>query len=137
MTEILEVREPRAETAEQWAARGRTEAPLCGCGCGTLVELKARHRAPTKGVPRYVPGHHPNPLRQMYLQIEERTLLTTAQVCRRLGISESSYHRFEAAGVFPAPSRWGKWPRPEMRVFTAATARALASTLARHARSRA
>jgi|HubBroStandDraft_5_1064220.scaffolds.fasta_scaffold158986_3 predicted DNA-binding transcriptional regulator AlpA len=136
VTETLEVRESRAETASRWAARVRTEAPSCGCGCGTRVEVKPQHRAPTNGVPRYLPGHHPNPLRRMYTYIEEEGLLTTGEVCERLGISESSYHRFEASGVFPPSRRWGKWPRPAMRVFSSAAARALASALARHRRLR-
>jgi hypothetical protein len=119
VTETLEVREPRAETASRWAERARTEARLCACGCRAQVEVKARHRAKSKGVPRYVPGHHPNLLRQMYLHVKEAELLTTGQVCRRLGISASTYHRLEAVGIFAAPARWGKWPRPEMRVFRA------------------
>ena len=46
-----------------------------------------------------------------------RGLLLTRDVCRKLRISQSQYHRLEAAGVFPQPKRWGRAPRPGMRVF--------------------
>src|SRR5262245_46923854 len=60
----LEVHEPRAERGSGWATRVQPEAPLCVCGCGERVTLRAQHRS--KGVPRYVHGHHPNPIRRGY-----------------------------------------------------------------------
>jgi predicted DNA-binding transcriptional regulator AlpA len=131
VTETLEVREPRAETSRRWAERTQAKAPLCACGCGTQVEVKPKHRARTKGLPRYVQGHHPNPLRRLYLYIEEEGLFTTGEVCAHLCISQSSYHRLETAGVFPPPRRWGKWPRSKMRVFTRAEVRSLERLLKR------
>jgi len=92
-------------------------APLCACGCGEQVQLKPQYRCPTKGVPRYVLGHHPNPLRRFYAAVRAQGLLLTCDVCRKLRISETQYHRLETAGVFPQPRRWGKPPRLRMRVF--------------------
>jgi predicted DNA-binding transcriptional regulator AlpA len=131
VSETLEVTEPRAETASGWAARVQGEAPSCACGCGARVTVKPQHRAVSNGLPRYVSGHHPNPLRLMYVHIEEGGLLTTGEVCARLGISESGYHRLEASGVFPSPRRWGKWPRPKMRIFSAQEVKRLRGILAR------
>jgi hypothetical protein len=125
VSETLEVHEPRAETRSRWADRVAPAAALCACGCGERIKIRPQHRCPSKGVPRYVQGHHPNPLRALYAYIKEEGLLTTGEVCEQLGISESSYHRLEASGVFPSPRRWGKWPRPKMRVFTQADAERL------------
>ncbi len=67
----------------------------------------------------------------MYASIKEEGLLTTGDVCRKLGISQTGYHRLEAAGFFPEPKRWGKWPRPGMRVFTPAEVGTLRRVLRR------
>jgi hypothetical protein len=92
-------------------------APVCACGCGEQIQLKPQHRCPTEGIPRYIQGHHPNPLRRFYAIVRAQGLLLTRDVCRKLRISEKQYHRLEAAGVFPEPQRWGRLPRPRMRVF--------------------
>jgi hypothetical protein len=92
-------------------------APRCACGCGEQIQLKPQHRCATKGIPRYIQGHHPNPVRRFYAAVHAQGLLLTGDVCRTLQISEKQYHRLEAAGVFPQPRRWGSLPRPGMRVF--------------------
>jgi len=92
-------------------------APVCACGCGEQIQLKPQHRCPTEGMPRYIHGHHPNPLRRFCAVVRAQGLLLTRDVCRKLRISETQYHRLEAAGVFPQPRRWGKPPRLRMRVF--------------------
>jgi hypothetical protein len=116
--EIIDVHEPRAETGSQWAARLQRGAPLCACGCGEQITLRPQHRAPTKGIPRFLQGHHPNPLRILHAAVHAKKLLLTGDVCKKLGISESHYHRLEKYGVFPCPRRWGRLPRPRLRVFT-------------------
>jgi len=55
--EILTVRAPRAETREAWALR--VSAPTCACGCGGRIEVIPVHR--TRGMPKYIHGHHPQP----------------------------------------------------------------------------
>jgi hypothetical protein len=67
----------------------------------------------------------------MYAAVRKAGLLTTGEVCQALGISETSYHRLEAAGVFPEPKRWRKPPRPDMRVFSPTGLAALKRLLAR------
>jgi hypothetical protein len=115
--EIIGIRVPRAETGSRWTHRLQAMAPLCACGCGEQIQLKPQHRCPTEGIPRYIHGHHPNPLRRFYAVVRAQGLLLTRDVCRKLRISETQYHRLEAAGVFPEPQRWGRLPRPGMRVF--------------------
>jgi hypothetical protein len=114
---MIGIQVPRAETGSRWTHRLQAMAPLCACGCGGQIQLKPQHRCPTKGIPRYIQGHHPNPLRRFYAVVRAQGLLLTRDVCRKLRISETQYHRLEAAGVFPQPRRWGRLPRPRMRVF--------------------
>ena len=54
--EILAVRAARAETRDAWALR--VAAPTCACGCGGKIEVIPAHG--TKGMPKYIHGHHPN-----------------------------------------------------------------------------
>jgi hypothetical protein len=116
--EIVDVHEPRAETGSQWAARLQPDAPFCACGCGEQIRLRPQHRCPTKGTPRFIQGHHPNPLRLLHAAVHAKKLLLTGDVCKKLRISESRYHRLEKCGVFPSPTRWRRPPRPRLRVFT-------------------
>jgi hypothetical protein len=127
--EIIGLRGARAETGSRWTYRLQSMAPLCACGCGEQIQLKPRHRCPTKGVPRYIQGHHPNPLRRFYSIVRAQGLLLTRDICRKLRISETQYHRLEAAGVFPQPRRWGCLPRPGMRVFAPANVARLRAAL--------
>jgi len=59
---------------------------------------QTQHRCPTKGIPRYIRGHHPNPLRRLYAAVRAQGLLLTREVCRKLRISETQYHRLERQG---------------------------------------
>ena len=129
ITEIIEIREPRAETASGWAARLQAQASLCGCGCGEQIRLRPDHRAPTRGIPRFLQGHHSNPLRRLHAAIHAKGLLLTGEICKELGISETQYHRLEKAGVFRSPERWGLRPLPRLRVFTPDHVRALRAAL--------
>jgi predicted DNA-binding transcriptional regulator AlpA len=72
----------------------------------------------------------------MYASIKEAGLLMTGELCRRLGISETTYHRLESGGIFPRPRRWGRWFRPTMRVFATCEIDRLRRLLARTRRQR-
>ena len=76
-------------------------------------------------------GHNPNPLRRFYAAVRAQGLLLTADVCHNLRISQTRYHRLEAAGVFPQPRRWGHLPRPWMRVFVPGDVARLRAALAK------
>lgn len=71
-TEVLVFEGPRAERREEWADRmnRQNEGPPCMCGCGQRVKARAKHR--TAGLPRYVHGHHPNPLRRAFENLRRR-----------------------------------------------------------------
>jgi DNA-binding transcriptional MerR regulator len=58
--------------------------------------------------------------------------LLIGEVCRRLGISPSTYWRLESNGTFPKAERWGDHPRPDMRVFQPARLNELKKRLRRH-----
>src|SRR5689334_17300866 len=92
-TVILEIHEPRAETRSGWARRVREEAPalLCACGCGRSVVVKGPHRS--SGLPRFIHGHHSNPIRRAYAQLRAKGFLLLGEACSQLGISEKVYRR--------------------------------------------
>jgi hypothetical protein len=117
VSETLEVQEPRAETRSEWADRLKKVAYVCTCGCGTTLRIRPEHRSPSVGIPRFVRGHQQNPLAVLYSAVRSKGLLLMGEVCRRLGISPSTYWRLESGGAFPKAERWGRQPRPDMRVF--------------------
>ena len=98
-------------------SRAQAEAPLCACGCGQPVRLKARHR--TEGPPRYVHGHHPNPIRRAYERLRREGYRLVTEVCQELGISPTTLRRLEAAGVLPKVQRIELLKGRSVRVFTA------------------
>jgi len=130
------MRQPRPRASMGGAAQGSRRAPclLCPEWASVVFEgvnLRDRscYMAAMEG--RCVPDL-PNPLRRMYAHIDEGGLLTTAELCRRLGISEARYRRLEASGVFPRPRFWGRWPRPTMRVFSVQSVKQLRRVLTGH-----
>jgi hypothetical protein len=117
LSKILEIEEPRAERGPRWAARVQPQAPLCACGCGLPVLLKARHR--TEGPPRYVHGHHPNPIRRAYERLRAKDYRLITDACRELGVSATTLRRLEAEGVLPRATRIELLRGRSVRVFTA------------------
>jgi hypothetical protein len=115
---IIGVQKLRETDLSGWTIRVTQAAPFCLCGCQKRIKVLPQHHAPSKGFPRYIPGHHPNPLRKLYAAVRAEGLLLTGDICRRLRISQSQYCRLEKHGVFPSSKRWGRAPRPRMRVFT-------------------
>jgi hypothetical protein len=115
LQKILEIHEPRAERRSRWAARAQPKAPLCACGCGQPVLLKARHR--TEGPPRYVHGHHPNPIRRAYEKLRRAGYRLIADACRELAVSPTTLRRLEADGTLPRAKRIELLPGRTVRVF--------------------
>lgn len=125
----LEIHEPRAERRSEWATRVQPTAPPCACGCGRLVELLPQHRS--KGAPRYIHGHHPNPIRRAYERLRSRGYRLIADVCSELGVSQTTLRRLEAEGVRPKAKRVAVLNGRSVRVFTDAQVTRLRATLAR------
>ena len=121
---IIGLRPSRADSASGWTIRV-TQAPVTPDSrpkkrfwrCRERIKIRPQHRAPSKGIPRYIQGHHPNPFRRLHGAVRARELLLTGDICRKLRIFETQYHRLEAAEILPKPQRWGLAPRPRMRVF--------------------
>ena len=113
--EILTVRAPRAETREDWARR--VQAPTCACGCGGKIELIPVHR--TKGVPRYLHGHHPNSLRGGFDELRGRGYKLVGEVAAELGVSATTLRRMEEEGVIPEARRVKATSGKLVRVYTA------------------
>ena len=119
-SEILEIRLPRAESGSRWAERIASAAggpPSCACGCGEKIEVKPKHRY--AGLPRYRPGHHPNPIRRAYEALRAQGFMMLGEVCVRLGIGQTTLRRYEAAGLLPPIVRRDVLNGRTVRVFTA------------------
>jgi hypothetical protein len=119
--EILRVRAPRAETREAWALRG--VAPICACGCGGKIEIIPVHR--TKGLPKYIHGHHPNPLRRGFEALREQGYKLVCDVAAELGVSATTLRRVEVEGVIPTAKRITYARGKEARVYTDSQVKAM------------
>jgi hypothetical protein len=124
--EVLVFEGPRAEHRGEWADRmnRQNEAPPCACGCGQRVKARAKHR--TVGLPRYVHGHHPNPLRRAFEDLRRRGYSFVSDVAKLLGVSATTLRRMEAQGLIPKARRVGYARGKEARVYTAAQLNAMA-----------
>jgi hypothetical protein len=131
--ETLEMLEPRAETRSGWAERLNlcdSGPPPCACGCGGKVAVRAQHR--TKGVPRYIHGHHPNPVRRAYAKVRAQGYVMVGEACRELGIGETTFRRFEAKGIVAQAQRIVLMPGRLIRVLTKADLRAARCAIEHH-----
>lgn len=126
--EVLEIRAPRAETRESWVERVEGEAPLCACGCGERIAVKPSHRS--KGLPKYAHGHHSNPIRRVHAKLRAQGFVLLGEACKRLGISETSFRRLEAAKQIPKAHRVEAWSKRSVRVLTEREIAALAPKIA-------
>jgi excisionase family DNA binding protein len=98
------VHAPRAETVEAWAERmNRSGKYRCRCGCGTELVILPRHRS--MGLPRYVHGHHPNPLRRGFDALRRKGYKLVGEVAKLLGVSPTTLRRMEHEGVIPKVKR--------------------------------
>jgi hypothetical protein len=128
--EMVEVRFPRAETVESWAERmNRSGRHLCQCGCGTELVILPRHRS--MGLPRYVHGHHPNPLRRGFDALRKKGYRLVGEVAELLGVSENTVRRMEAEGVIPKARRVELAHGKSVRTFTAKEVERIARSRAR------
>src|SRR5258705_1671696 len=92
--EMVEVRFPRAETVEAWVERmNRSGRYLCQCGCGAALVLLPRHRS--MGLPRYLHGHHPNPLRRGFDALRKKGYRLVGELAEPLRRSANTVRRLE------------------------------------------
>ncbi len=117
-TEILVFEGPRAEHRDEWADRmnRRNKGPLCACGCGSRVTVRAKHR--TVGLPRYLHGHHPNPLRRAFAKLRQRGYRLVSDAAKAIGVSATTLRRMEAAGMIPTAKRVTYARGKDARVYT-------------------
>jgi hypothetical protein len=121
--EVVKIQAARAEPVGEWAARMNAagQMPACACGCGGLITALARHRS--MGLPRYLHGHHPNPLRRAYAELRRRGHLLVSDVAKALGVSATTLRRMEEEGVIPRARRLEPLRGKSYRVYTAAEVR--------------
>lgn len=80
------------------------------CAAAKPIKVLPQHHAPSKGFPRYIPGHHPNPLRRLYAAVRAEGLLLSRDMCRLLRIPEGSITDWRNVGCFPSRGGGG-WRR--------------------------
>ena len=102
-------------------------ASNCACGCGGKIEVKPKHRS--KGLPRYCPGHHPNPIRRAYGALRAEGFMMLGEVCHKLGIGQTTLRRYEAMGLIPSIERRDVLNGRTVRVFTAQDLKRLRNAL--------
>ena len=83
------------------------------------------------GVPRYVPGHHPNPLRRAFESLREKGYRLVADVAQALGVSATTLRRMECSSAIPKAERITYARGKEVRVYTAAQVRAMVRSTVR------
>ena len=128
--EIVAVWFPRAETVEAWAERmNRSGRHLCQCGCGAALVILPRHRS--MGLPGYLHGHHPNPLRRGLDALRQKGYRLVGEVAELLGVSENTVRRMEAEGVIPKARRVDLARGKSVRAFTAKEVERIARSKAR------
>lgn len=93
-------------SSEAWA-EGQQGRHLCACGCGQAITVTPIMRAPTKGIPRFIRGHHPMRAAVEVQALGAAGLITLAQVARELGMGASTLSRAVKRGVVsPTGSGW-------------------------------
>lgn len=126
-TEILAFEGARAELVSEWADRMNATPdirPRCACGCGEALVVLPRHRS--MGLPRYVHGHHPNPLRRAFAKLRQRGYRLVSDVAKAIGVSATTLRRMEAAGMIPKAKRVTYARGKDARAYTAAQVNAMA-----------
>jgi len=82
----------------------------------------------TKGMPKYIQGHHPNPLRRGFDALREQGYMLVGDVAAELGVSATTLRRMEAEGVIPEAKRVTYAGGKTVRVYTAEELELIAST---------
>lgn len=110
----VKVGEPR-QTVDEWVEENQNNH-ICACGCGETIEIKPIHRAPTKGIPKFIHGHHRMNMTEFVETMNAGGLLTVSQAASEVGVSENTLRRAESKGwVTPERRTWGD--RPPMRLY--------------------
>lgn len=103
------------QTVEEWVIEQQGKH-ICACGCGEAIEIKPQHKAPTKGIPKFIQGHHRMNMTEFVQQMNAKGLLTVSQAAAEVGVSENTLRRAEAKGwITPERSKWGN--RQPMRLY--------------------
>jgi DNA invertase Pin-like site-specific DNA recombinase/DNA-binding transcriptional MerR regulator len=117
----------RVMSADEWASAQKGKH-TCACGCGGLIDVSPRHMAESKGVPRFIQGHHRMSMTEFVEEVNAEGLLTVAQTAQLLDVGETTLRRLEERGlVQPERRAWGK--REPMRLYKEAELPALREAL--------
>lgn len=82
----------------------------------------------TRGMPKYIHGHHPNPLRRGFDALKEQGYKLVGEVAAELGVSATTLRRMEAEGVIPKAKRVDFGRGKSLRVYKAEELERIASS---------
>jgi len=88
------------------------------------------------GLPKYIHGHHPNPIRRVYARLRKHGYVLLGAACKQLGISETTFRRLEAASIIPRVRRMEAWSGRNVRVLTSRDIEQAGTAIARWKGSR-
>ena len=77
------------------------------------------------GLPRYLHGHHPNPLRRGFEELREQGYKLVGEVAAELGVSPTTLRRMEEEGVIPEAKRVRYARGKTVRAYTDSQAKAM------------
>ncbi|HWO23598.1 MAG TPA: MerR family transcriptional regulator [Kofleriaceae bacterium] len=82
----------------------------------------------TKGVPKFIHGHHPNPLRRGFEALRGQGYKLVSEVATELGVSATTFRRMEEEGVIPKAKRVDFGRGRSVRVYKAEDVKRIASS---------
>lgn len=102
-----------SQPVDEWVSEQQGEH-ICACGCGRDIKIKRQHHS--KGIPKFIQGHHRMNMTAFVESMNAEGLLTVSQAAAEIGVSENTLRRAEHKGwVTPERRPWGN--RQPMRLY--------------------
>jgi hypothetical protein len=82
----------------------------CQCGCGLVIPIRRIYHC--IGIPKFIWKHRTAKQAHYIFQYNQQGLITVGELCKRIGIGQTTYYRYESV-LYQTAKRNGK-----IRVFT-------------------
>ena len=99
----------KASHIDKWLLENQGKH-TCQCGCGRVIPIRRRHY--WIGIPKFIWKHRTAKQAHYTYQYNQQGYMTVGELCRRLGIGQTTYYRYEGV-LYRAAKRKGK-----IRVFS-------------------
>jgi hypothetical protein len=105
----LQVFGGKAPHIDRWLLENQGKH-ICQCGCGRVIPIRRRHHC--IGIPKFIWKHRTAKQAHYVHQYNQQGLIAVGELCRHLGIGQTTYYRYEDV-LYRAAKRKGK-----IRVFS-------------------